>query len=320
MTADYYSILGVSPAAEDVVIRAAYRALIRHYHPDTNPDPQAQEKAREITAAFAVLRDPAARAEYDSRRTGGAVWISDEIRIPPDRPRPPAMRGLALASAAVAVALVAAVLVLPQPQPPGGRKPVVSAAPRTEAVESKPVVELAPESERIARLRGDSGVIPAPPQPVPLVDQPAPLEPPIKPAISMPVIDTTPVRIPAPAPRRAVHQPAPVAAMAAITVAKPKVVAAPPEPSAGCRPDGSVAVSVGCKNERLATLDRMAAGFFSQSMAHADAAKRQLLLSSHTRSAETRSACRSDSCVSEAYLRQMREISAIMEGRTPPTQ
>ena len=51
VNSDYYSILGVSPAAEDVVIRAAYRALMRHYHPDTNPDPEAQERAREITAA-----------------------------------------------------------------------------------------------------------------------------------------------------------------------------------------------------------------------------------------------------------------------------
>jgi uncharacterized protein len=74
-------------------------------------------------------------------------------------------------------------------------------------------------------------------------------------------------------------------------------------------------VSVGCKDDRLTTLDRMAAGFFSQSMAHADAAKKQLLLTSHTRSAATRSACHSDSCLSDAYLRQMREMSAIMEGR-----
>lgn len=63
LTSDYYSILGVTPAAEDVVIRAAYRALMRHYHPDTNPDPQAQDRVRAITAAFAVLRDPTRRAE-----------------------------------------------------------------------------------------------------------------------------------------------------------------------------------------------------------------------------------------------------------------
>ena len=76
-------------------------------------------------------------------------------------------------------------------------------------------------------------------------------------------------------------------------------------------------VSAGCKNDRLAALDRMAAGFFSQSMAHADAAKKELLMSSHTRSAAARGACRSDSCVSDAYLRQMREISAIMESKPP---
>ena len=71
---------------------------------------------------------------------------------------------------------------------------------------------------------------------------------------------------------------------------------------------------------RIATLDRLAAGFFSQSMAHADAARKELLMSSHTRSAEVRGACHSDSCLGDAYLRQMREMSAIMATRPAPTQ
>ena len=69
----------------------------------------------------------------------------------------------------------------------------------------------------------------------------------------------------------------------------------------------------------MATLDRMAAGFFTQSMANADPARKDLLLSARNRSAAARNACRSDSCVTDAYLRQIRETSAIMEGRaTPP--
>jgi uncharacterized protein len=79
-------------------------------------------------------------------------------------------------------------------------------------------------------------------------------------------------------------------------------------------------VSVGCKNPQIAALDRMAAGFFSQSMAHADAARKQLLLSSHTRSAAARGSCRSDSCVTDAYLRQMREISTIMKSGPGPAE
>ena len=105
MTSDCYAILGVSPAAEDVVIGAAYRALIRHYHPDTNPDPAAQARAREITAAYAVLRDPASRAEYDARRSAADdFW---DVEVTPRRPPP--MRATGIALAALAVVLVGAV-------------------------------------------------------------------------------------------------------------------------------------------------------------------------------------------------------------------
>ena len=48
MTPDYYAILGVSPASEDVVIRAAYLALMRRYHPDRNASAEAAERARAI--------------------------------------------------------------------------------------------------------------------------------------------------------------------------------------------------------------------------------------------------------------------------------
>ena len=85
MTSDCYAILGVTPTAEDVVIGAAYRALMRHYHPDTNSDPKAQARAQEISAAYAILRDPAKRAEYDSNRgAGGILWpVEDQPEPPP---------------------------------------------------------------------------------------------------------------------------------------------------------------------------------------------------------------------------------------------
>ena len=62
---DYYSILGVTPTSEDVVIRAAYRALMRRYHPDADPSGEAAERAQAINAAYAVLSDPEKRARYD---------------------------------------------------------------------------------------------------------------------------------------------------------------------------------------------------------------------------------------------------------------
>lgn len=307
MSSDYYSILGVTPATEDVVIRAAYRALMRHYHPDTNPDPEAQRRAREITSAFAVLRDPARRAQYDSGRAGTDLAIIEEF---PFERRPPAMRGLGMASAALAFALVAALWVLPQPTPPTDPSVPAPVAKPSPKARTEPITELEPESERLARLRS---VVIAPPMPelVTPVDQAGSAEASFGPALAATPVPTQPVHMAAHTVRHAVAE-------------RPRSTPVAPQPKedelADCRPGGSLGVSVGCKNDRLVALDRMAAGFFSQSMAHADAAKKAELLSSHTRSAASRSACRSDSCVSDAYLRQMREISAIMEGREPPAQ
>jgi len=68
---DHYSVLGVLPTADDVVIRAAYRALAQRYHPDKwCGDPkEATEKMAEINAAYAVLSDPAKRKAFDQTRS-----------------------------------------------------------------------------------------------------------------------------------------------------------------------------------------------------------------------------------------------------------
>lgn len=63
----YYDILGVSPDAEDVVISAAYRALMRKYHPDVNSAADAGLRAKEITEAYETLADRVKRAAYDER-------------------------------------------------------------------------------------------------------------------------------------------------------------------------------------------------------------------------------------------------------------
>jgi DnaJ-like protein len=67
---DHYAVLGVAPTSEDVVIRAAYHALMRRYHPDANGSAEASERARAINAAYAVLSDPFQRAQYDALIAG----------------------------------------------------------------------------------------------------------------------------------------------------------------------------------------------------------------------------------------------------------
>jgi len=63
---DYYQVLGVPRNAPAKDIRAAYRRLARKSHPDANPkDPQAAERFKGISEAYAVLSDPQKRAQYD---------------------------------------------------------------------------------------------------------------------------------------------------------------------------------------------------------------------------------------------------------------
>lgn len=66
---DYYAILGVVPVAEDIVIKAAYKALAQRYHPDRNPgSSEAAAKMAEINEAYRILSDSVQRKAYDKAR------------------------------------------------------------------------------------------------------------------------------------------------------------------------------------------------------------------------------------------------------------
>lgn len=64
---DPYLVLGVVRTATDEQIKKAYRALARELHPDLNPgDRKAEEKFKDISAAYDFLSDPQRRAQFDA--------------------------------------------------------------------------------------------------------------------------------------------------------------------------------------------------------------------------------------------------------------
>jgi molecular chaperone DnaJ len=67
---DYYEVLGVARTATDKEVTRAYRKLAKQFHPDANPG--AEERFKEISAAYDVLGDAAKRKEYDEVRRLGA--------------------------------------------------------------------------------------------------------------------------------------------------------------------------------------------------------------------------------------------------------
>lgn len=81
----HYDNLKVARDASDKVIRAAYRTLLRKYHPDRNPgDSEAARIVRIINSSYAVLADPIKRNKHDiciaaqeRTRPSVASWSTD---------------------------------------------------------------------------------------------------------------------------------------------------------------------------------------------------------------------------------------------------
>lgn len=77
---DHYKVLGVPYTATSAEITRAYRAAMKRTHPDRHdPDrrPAAEERAREVNAAYQTLKNPIRRQSYD--RTIRARLVQDQI-------------------------------------------------------------------------------------------------------------------------------------------------------------------------------------------------------------------------------------------------
>ncbi|MFT4267940.1 MAG: DnaJ domain-containing protein [Xenophilus sp.] len=85
---DYYSALGVPPAASEEEIRKAYRRLARKYHPDVSQEADAEARMREVNEAWEVLGDKDKRAAYDAlaervKRGAGTGSAAGDFQPPP---------------------------------------------------------------------------------------------------------------------------------------------------------------------------------------------------------------------------------------------
>lgn len=80
-TRNAYVVLQVRDEAEEIVIRAAFRALASHYHPDANQSAGAEHRMAEINAAYASVRTRDRRQAYD--RTRHPVQANGATIVPP---------------------------------------------------------------------------------------------------------------------------------------------------------------------------------------------------------------------------------------------
>ena len=77
---DYYNTLGLEAVATETEIKLAFRQLALKFHPDKNPDSEAEQKFHDITEAYEVLRDPEKRRSYDDTMAQNRFKSESESR------------------------------------------------------------------------------------------------------------------------------------------------------------------------------------------------------------------------------------------------
>lgn len=308
MTPDHYATLGVPPTAKAGVIRAAYLALMREYHPDRNRDPAAMERAKAVIAAFKILGDFDRRNQYDwDRRRAREAAEAEAAAAAKGRRR---MRAGTVGAGAIGLAAVGAWMLMPGPRPmPVTTEPKIAVArerpvPKSKAKpEMKRVAVAAPTKGKAQKSQAARKAEPRAPTVRVAKAEPVPMQA-AKPEVKRAPVAAKPKVDRAPAGRTAaVKTPMPRAVPESLLPPPPspaRVAASPARPAAKPAPD-------------LASLDQFVMGFYGQSWRYGDAPRRSALEQSRANFVVRRGGCAADSCKREAYLKLMREVSAIVE-------
>jgi curved DNA-binding protein CbpA len=81
--ASYYEVLQVAPDARQEDIAKSYRALVKKYHPDSNPfyEGVAHNRLQILKDAYDALKTPERRAQYDARQKSGSSSWDSAIKV-----------------------------------------------------------------------------------------------------------------------------------------------------------------------------------------------------------------------------------------------
>ena len=143
---DHYASLGVSRTSEDVVIRAAYLALMRRYHPDANPSPDAAGRVRAITTAYEVLGNETSRRHYDR-----SLGLATPAYAPSGAGRGLRAGPLAFALTILSLGVLVWVISARSAPAPGGARISLTATPEERPALAEPPTCLSPAARTLTR-------------------------------------------------------------------------------------------------------------------------------------------------------------------------
>ena len=86
---DPYRVLQVAPTAEQEVVNAAFRVLAKKYHPDRDKTRAAARRMAELNAAWALVRDPLRREQWDRSQRQAVYGFASNARPTGAVPPPP---------------------------------------------------------------------------------------------------------------------------------------------------------------------------------------------------------------------------------------